>query len=411
MKKVLILSRADIIGAGSVAKEIRCFLLSEDKYEIKIYSRYSGLKCEYIISHNSRTLGRLYEFFRACIFKFNQIFNKLIDFDYAPLSINERTGWYNSQKLLKKLNGFVPDIIIVLFMDGFINLKNIYDLYSVFGSSIYFYPMDMAIMTGGCHYSNGCTGFSTGCDNCPIFLIKGSIAKKNILFKDNYLHKFPFKILSGSKEIFDQLKKSYLFKDAIIYNYLLPLDKEIFRPKEVTNAVNLSNGSKKILIGSQTLGLKRKGGDLIIKILNLLSAHLDKKKYAWSVEVIIVGKSSTSYLNLIKLKKQSCGRVPLHTLVDLYNLSDVFISASREDSGPMMVNQSLMCGTPVVSFEVGVAKDLVRDYETGFLIKKFDLDDFASKIEYILGLSPEERMAMRANCRTSMLNIKHVPLV
>lgn len=410
MKKILILSRADVIGAGSVAKDLRSFLLSENESEIKIFTRYSSRKSSFIISYHSRYVGRFYEFTRAVKYKLDRIFNKSIDYNYEPLSLNERTGWYKSEKLIKKLKGFSPDIIIVLFMDGFVNFKNIYDLYRAFNPAVYFYPMDMSLMTGGCHYSNECMGFTLDCDNCPIYSGKGSIARSNLLWKNEYLQKMSYKILSASSELYDQLTLSFLFKNATIYNYILPIDSEIFQPKQPADSLNWSTKSKKILIGSQTFGGKRKGGDLIVEILNSLYEKLENKNEQIDVEVLLVGKISDTFSNLIKFRKRSLGRVTLSVLVDIYSISDVFLSASREDSGPMMINQSLMCGTPVISFNVGVARDLVKNFETGFIIEKFDIQDYVSKLLYILRLSDQAREIMKMNCRKFMMNIDRVSI-
>lgn len=46
-------------------------------------------------------------------------------------------------------------------------------------------------------------------------------------------------------------------------------------------------------------------------------------------------------------------------LFEVYCAADVFMSTTIADSGPMMVNYSIACGTPVVSFPIGVAQDLV----------------------------------------------------
>ena len=69
-----------------------------------------------------------------------------------------------------------------------------------------------------------------------------------------------------------------------------------------------------------------------------------------------------------------------------------------------MVNQAMMCGTPVVAFNIGVALDLVITNTTGYLAKLFDIEDFSNGIKAIYDLPSDKRNKMRANCRKIILD-------
>lgn len=51
--------------------------------------------------------------------------------------------------------------------------------------------------------------------------------------------------------------------------------------------------------------------------------------------------------------------VQLEKLPEIYAISTCYICPSIDDAGPMMVNQSLCCGTPVVGFEIGSVLQVV----------------------------------------------------
>ncbi len=410
MKNILIISRSDIEGAGSVATDLRNFLISREESDIRILTRFSKSKLDYVISFYSIFWGEIFLLLISIKFKLDRKIRKSINFNYSPHSINEEKGWYKTSRILRKIKGFRPDIIIVLFMDGFVNIKNIYEIHKKTGASIYFYPMDMALMTGGCHYVNDCVGYRSTCNNCPIFRRKKTVATSNLRAKAQFFKKFPFKILSASEEIKNQLLRSSLFKDASIYDYIIPINEKVFYNKRVNRNNRLINNTKKILVGAHGMNSLRKGGDLLIKILNKLYLKLQTKKADGLVEIIIVGKVSSSFTDQISFKTHELGRVSLEELSELYNLSDIFISTSREDSGPMMINQSIMCGTPVISFNVGVAKNLILNFKTGFLIEKFNLDEFADKIEYTLNLNQQEYSLMKINCLNLMKDLQRVNL-
>jgi glycosyltransferase involved in cell wall biosynthesis len=46
-----------------------------------------------------------------------------------------------------------------------------------------------------------------------------------------------------------------------------------------------------------------------------------------------------------------------------------------------MINESIMCGTPVVSFRMGVAEDLIINGETGYIVKLKNIRDLANGID------------------------------
>ena len=86
-------------------------------------------------------------------------------------------------------------------------------------------------------------------------------------------------------------------------------------------------------------------------------------------------------------------------LIQLYQMADVYVCATLADAGPMMVNQALLCGCPVVAFPVGVSVELVQTGQTGYLAKYGDSADLAKGVDVILSLAQKEWNEMSANCR------------
>jgi glycosyltransferase involved in cell wall biosynthesis len=64
-----------------------------------------------------------------------------------------------------------------------------------------------------------------------------------------------------------------------------------------------------------------------------------------------------------------------------------------------------MCGTPVVSFEMGVASDLVRTGETGYLARIKDSKDLAQGVFNTLMLNRENFDRLSENCRNLALKL------
>ena len=57
----------------------------------------------------------------------------------------------------------------------------------------------------------------------------------------------------------------------------------------------------------------------------------------------------------------------------------------------MMINEALMCGSPVVCFDVGIGPDLVNN-STGYLAQNFSYEDLAKGIYKVLFESDIEKL-------------------
>ena len=151
------------------------------------------------------------------------------------------------------------------------------------------------------------------------------------------------------------------------------------------------------------------------KIVFFGSSHLDEPRKGMSVLIdalikvknqnvfYVVAGGETLYQHADNMKV--VGYLTEDELIEMYQMSDMFVCPSLADAGPMMVNQSLMCGLPVVSFPVGVSVDLVRTGDTGYLARFNDSDDLAKGIDYILSLSNEDYSVISRNCREQALQM------
>ena len=84
-------------------------------------------------------------------------------------------------------------------------------------------------------------------------------------------------------------------------------------------------------------------------------------------------------------------------MCNLYSASNVYVSSSIADSGPMMVAYSIACGTPVVSYPIGYAFDCVKHENTGYIAEYASIDDLANGIMYFYK-NRDKQAAYRNNC-------------
>ena len=220
--------------------------------------------------------------------------------------------------------------------------------------------LDTAFLTGGCHYSWDCIGYTKSCTKCPALTRKSETNYSLVNFREKlkYLKKIDYAINVSSSWALDQVKMSSLFdiKKASLIFY--PIDEKIYKSKKIDSLIGISSFNKKIiLVGSQDLNDERKGGEYLVKSLDYTYESLSENRRS-EVIVLIAGTKPKKFK--CKFSYYFCGHLNTNELIDAYNFADVFLCSSIEDNGPMMINESLMCGTPVVSFDVGISGDLIN---------------------------------------------------
>jgi glycosyltransferase involved in cell wall biosynthesis len=305
-------------------------------------------------------------------------------------------------QLLKKLP-FKPDLFIANWVNGFLAPKQLYELNKITGSPIIWYLMDMAPLTGGCHYSWNCVGYSSKCGNCPGL---GSnyeldLSRKNWIKKNTYIQKTNLTIVAPTYWLEKQASEATLFKNKKIKKIMLGVDSKVFKPDvrcEARKRLGIYTEKKIIFFGATTFE-KRKGMNYLLDALDILK-H-DKTFDHNKVMLVIAGDISKISISLKNsFEYNELGFIEDDRLLaTAYQAADVFVCPSIEDSGPMMINESIMCGTPVVSFAMGVAFDLVQTGVTGYRAKLKNSRDLASGIKMILKLNPSEEKNISDNCK------------
>ncbi len=327
--------------------------------------------------------------------------NSEAEYYFDKLSIS----LHSAQELYEKIP-FKPDVIIVGWVNGFVSPKILYELSCLTNAPVIWCLVDMAPLTGGCHFSWGCKKYMERCGKCLAMNSsnENDASRKNWEKKYKYIKKTNLSVVSATSWLYEQSKASSIFEGKIKAKIMLSVYDDKFQPvlKDVAiKHLGLPNGYKIIYFGATTLNDKRKGMEYLFQALDLLSVKLDIRK-----ERILIlsagigdGKKISARLNddyrhvhLGYLNDDS-------TLALAYQASNLYVCSSVEDSGPIMINESLMCGTPVVAFEVGGAFDLVHSRITGYRAKIKSAKGLANGIEYILHLSAEEEEVMASQCR------------
>jgi len=128
-----------------------------------------------------------------------------------------------------------------------------------------------------------------------------------------------------------------------------------------------------------------KGPDIFVKTIELISKN-------FPVTVILTGPArgyikKELFKRNIKFKHIFLDHY--EDIVNYYHALDLYIVSSREEGGPKPMIESMASGVPLVSTNVGMADDFIRDKINGGIINSFDPNELAKKSMEILNLEKE----------------------
>ncbi|WP_445153181.1 glycosyltransferase [Aeromonas hydrophila] len=371
--KIAHISSHDNGGAGSAALWLDQYC-KKNGFDSTLY-----IKGVAYSSSSERITGlknRASDFFRRVVIKFTKL---LIDNNYLFYgmfdSLSELPDDIWKDKLADK------DIIFIYWISTFTTLTQLARVLSFFPEKkIYIVNFDMANMTGGCHYSFGCDQFTKGCRNCPAMVLpifKNFVSRVN-MDKTIAIAKMNAKSLSFTHFVHSQAASASVnFTDNYLFS--LPVNSSEFRPTTVIH-------NRTIFIGAYSPQDKRKGFDLLCRILLVLSSKLtNKDKILQPITLLFpTGTELPDYLKnkfAIDYYNYADSSSELNAI---YNRASLFLNTTLDDSGPVMVLQAMLAGLPVVSHRIGYAADMIKHDENGYLVNYLDVNDFVHSILSVL---------------------------
>ena len=176
------------------------------------------------------------------------------------------------------------------------------------------------------------------------------------------------KSIAVNKDIAAMLD-SLIGADRIIRfpNYVDPQQFSYTNPSDIRKVYNLEGKKIALFVGRIT---KVKGLEHFVEAV----AELNKiQNGSWIGMVVGNGEYEDSLRNYIRDKKLTeqfvfTGSINSpQELSKYYSLADVFLLTSLSESVPLTLLESLSCGTPVVSTDVGIARD-VLGFNNGFVV-------------------------------------------
>ncbi|MFB2838106.1 glycosyltransferase family 4 protein [Floridanema evergladense] len=259
---------------------------------------------------------------------------------------------------------------------------------------------DMWSFTGHCAYSYDCDRWKIGCGKCPYLEIYPGVARDNTCqewkLKNWIYSRSNLTIVTHSNWLTEQVKQSMLSRFPI---YQIPngIDTEIYQPldsEKCRYVLGIPTNKKVLMFAAASLKDNRKGGDLLLKALSNLPASLKEETV-----LLILGDSGEAISEAVGMQTINLGYVSSDRLKSVaYSAADLFIFPTRADNLPLVLQESIACGTPMVSFKIGGVPDLVRPNITGYLAEPENAKEFCYGILELLE-DTNLRTQISQNCR------------
>jgi len=259
---------------------------------------------------------------------------------------------------------------------------------------------DMWNFTGKCVYSFDCQRWKTGCGKCP----RMSVGRDNTHFawkfkKMIYAHS-KLTIVTPSYWITEQAKQSILGHFPI-HRIPLGIDTEIFQPidkEQARSILGIPQRKRVIMFAAYKLHDPRKGFYILVEVLRGLPESLRT-----GLVLLCLGSGGQAIADPLKMQILDLGFInDDHLKAIAYSAADLFVLPTQADNFPLVLLESMSCGTPIVSFNIGGIPELVRPGITGYLAIPQDTKDFSKGMVELLE-DQGRRNFMSKQCRETAI--------
>jgi glycosyltransferase involved in cell wall biosynthesis len=265
---------------------------------------------------------------------------------------------------------------------------------------------DMWAFTGHCAYSYDCDRWKTGCGRCPDLDSPPTVQRDNTRlewrFKDWAYQHSQMAVVAPSRWLAGLAQQSMLGSLPI---HLIPygIDTTVFKPHDrafCRDLLGIPQSKKVLMYSAANISDRRKGVDLLCQALQKLPDSLKTE-----IVLLVMGSQHRSVeQELSEFQVISLGYIEYEPIKAIaYSAADLFVFPTRADNLPLVLQESLACGTPIVSFKVGGVPDLVRPGITGYLAKSEDPQDFSQGLMTLLE-DHALRQKLGENCRAIALS-------
>lgn len=261
---------------------------------------------------------------------------------------------------------------------------------------------DMWLLTGHCAYALDCERWRHGCGDCPDLgldpPIQRDATRENTRRKQEVIARSTLHIVTPSRWLADRVGDSPM-APLIKTLRVIPngVDTAIFRPGQrsaARDALGLPHDRFLVLLTIGSHGTMWKDDRMLkaaVRRLSTVSLNRPIEFMALGRESAVLAGSATRSIPF-----QHDRRMVAQHL----QAADVYLHATRADTGPLAVLEAMACGTPVVASRIGGIPEQIDD-ATGVLVTPGDGGEMADAVERLLN-DDDARTSMGARAAAAV---------
>ncbi len=276
------------------------------------------------------------------------------------------------------------DVFNLHWVTNFLAPSQIAELLTL-GKPVVWTLHDQWPMTGGCHYPAGCRQFTSLCRDCPQ-LTEDPFGMVEMLFQQRLgAYADRITIVAPSKWMANEARQSRVFRNSRIEAIPNGLDLKSFAPMSRSLArapLGIPEDAFVMLFACSSAAESRKGGDFLKEIADALGRvpELKSMHRSGKLRLLLFGWGTGDVSTGILPEKHMGFLSGDSDLASVYSAADVLLHLASEDNLPNTVLEAMACGTPVLAFDAGGAREMVIDGETGRLVPLRNLDACVSAL-------------------------------
>lgn len=338
-------------GAGNVA-----FTISEEM-------KSSNYNSSFLYLIDVRTLINILK--NINVFLLSIIDNYIIKKNHDLPFFSILRSFTNSNKIKKEL--IKNSIIHLHWIPGIVNLRKLEKLKNN-NFKVVVTLHDMWFFTGGCHFSNGCNQYVSGCRQCPMVrsifrpLVARQYSKKERFFS---VYKNSI-VTSPSHSLLKKAASSKTFNGKNLHLIPNPISNDIQFLGSKIDAREITNLKLDFFVvgfvAADINDPRKNFKEALLAVRDLVFTHPEEK-----IKFIIIGGGFTPYLNEIPfIERIGVLRDPA-LLGTYYAAFDVLLHTSTEENSPLVLIEALVNNTYIISSDSGGSNELITSSQTGFI--------------------------------------------
>lgn len=280
-------------------------------------------------------------------------------------------GVFPAEAIIAHARGIAQrwDVVLVHWPGGYLSPVAVVQIAEALGAKVGLWQVDMAHMTGGCHYSLGCERYYEGCGRCPALgsQAEADITRRQAETRAAAWRKIGAVVLAQSDWSARKAAASHVLRGLRQAVLPIPLDLERFLdaadPLPARRRLGLStNGRRLALVRTVDPRIAYKGFGVFLEALRRLD------QAGVRLHVVGAGPSGLFPAGLKHVSFTDLGHLAGDAAMSAaYHAADFFVCPSIDDAGPMMISEAMASGRPVLSTPVGIAPDLIVEGVNGAL--------------------------------------------